>query len=94
MYDWLARSRELTTCDIFIWKWLKGASLLYKIKNMEELERKINEVMFSIPEEFLVKSIDAILGRLVKLVARAHIEIKINPHAICFPFFVKIMVNK
>ena len=51
-------------------------SCFLQFGNLEELEGRIREVMISIPQEFLAKSVDAIPGRLEKLVANkgAHIE--------------------
>lgn len=75
-YEWPARSPDLTPCDFFLWGWLKDQVYETKPKTLEELEERIQEVMSSIPQEFLVKSVDAIPGRLEKLVAKsgAHIE--------------------
>ena len=43
---------------------------------LEELDGRIHEVMTSIPQEFLVKSVDAVPGRLERLVENsgAYIE--------------------
>ena len=72
-HEWPARSPDLTPCDFFL-HLLQVYST--KPKNLEELEGRIREVMSSIPQEFLVKSVDAVHGRLEKLVANdgAHIE--------------------
>ena len=75
-HEWPVRSPDLTPCDFFLWGWLKEQVYSTKPKNLEELEGRIREVMSSIPQEFLVKSVDAVHGRLEKLVANdgAHIE--------------------
>ena len=66
----------LTPGDFFCWGWLKEQIYSTKPRNLEELEERICEVMSSIPQEFFVKSVDAVYGRLEKLVANdsAHIE--------------------
>ena len=50
-------------------------------RNLEELEGIIREVMRFTPQEFLVKSVDAVHDQLEKLVANdgAHIEFKKSP---------------
>ena len=75
-HEWPARSPNLTPCDFFLWGWLKEQVYCTKSMTLEELEGRIREVMSSIPQEFLVKSIDVVPGRLEKLVANAgaHIE--------------------
>ena len=75
-HEWPARSPDLTPCDFFLWGWLKEQVYSTKPTTLEELEGRIREVMTSIPQEFLVKSVDAVPGRLEKLVANAgsHIE--------------------
>lgn len=75
MYEWPAKCPDLTPSDFFLWGWLKGESLLCQTKTLEELER-IQEVMSSIQQEFLVKSVDVIPGEPEKLVAKfdAHME--------------------
>ena len=49
--------------------WLKVQVYSTKPRNLEELEGRMHEVMSSIPQEFLVKSFDAVHGRLEKQVA-------------------------
>ena len=73
--EWPARSPDLTPCDFFLWGWLKEQVYSTKPRNLEEFKGKTREVMTSIPQEFLVKSVDAVHGRLEKLVANdgAHI---------------------
>ena len=75
-YEWPARSPNLTLCDFFLWGWLKKQVYSTKRTTLDELEGRIREVMSSIPQEFLVKSVDAVLERLEQLVANAgaHIE--------------------
>jgi hypothetical protein len=59
---WPARSPDLTPCDFFLWGWAKEEVYRTKPKTLEELEGRIWEVMLSIPQEFLLKSVDAIPG--------------------------------
>ena len=75
-HKWSARSSDLTPCNFFLWGWLKKQVYSTKPRNLEELEGRICKVMTSIPQEFLVKSIDVFHGRLEKLVANdgAYIE--------------------
>ena len=75
-HEWTARSPDLTPCDFFLWGWLKEQVYSTKPRNLEELEERIREVITSIPQEFLVKSVDAVHSGLEKLVANdgAHIE--------------------
>lgn len=70
IYDWLARSSDLITCNIFLP--VKRADLLYQTKTLEELHGRIQEVMPSITQEFLINS----FARLEKLVWKYldHIE--------------------
>ena len=67
---------DLTLCGIFLWGWLKVQVYSTKPRNFKELKGKIREAMGSIPQGFLVKPVDAVQGRLEKLVANdgAHIE--------------------
>ena len=67
---------DLTHCDFFLWGWLKVQVYPTEPRNLPELEGRIREIMSSIPQEFLVKSVYAVHGRLEKLVANdfAHIE--------------------
>ena len=60
----------------FLGGWLKVLVYSTKPRNLEELEGRMREVMSSIPQGFLVKSLDAVHGRLEKVVANdgAHIE--------------------
>ena len=53
-HKWPARSPDLTPCNFF---------------SLGLVERRIREVMSFIPQVFLVKSVDAVHGRLEKLVA-------------------------
>ena len=75
-HEWPSRSPNLTPCDFFLWDWLKEQVYSIKRTTLEELEGRIREVMSSISQEFLVKSVDAVPGQLEKLVtnADAHIE--------------------
>ena len=75
-YEWPTRSPNLTPCDLFLWDWLKEQVYSTKRTILNELEGRIREVMSSIPQEFLVKSVDAVPERLEQLVANAggHIE--------------------
>ena len=75
-YEWPTRSPNLTLCDFFLWDWLKKQVYSTKRTTFDELEGRIREVMSSIPQEFLVKSVDAVPERLEQLVANAgaHIE--------------------
>lgn len=74
MYERPARSPELTLT--FSLGLVKETSLLYQIKALGELEGRIQELMSFIPEEFLVKLVNAISRRLEKLVVKssAHTE--------------------
>ena len=58
---------DLTQCDFYLWGWLKVQVSPTKPRNLQELEGRIREVMSSIPQEFLVKSVNAVHGRLEKL---------------------------
>ena len=49
--------------------WLKVQVYSTKPRNLEELEGRMREVMSSIPQEFLVKSVDAVQVRLEEVVA-------------------------
>lgn len=51
--------------------WLKFASLLWLTMIWEELQGRIQKIISSMPHDFLVKSDDAILGWLEKLVAKS-----------------------
>jgi hypothetical protein len=75
-HEWPARNPDLTPCDFFLWGWVKEEVYRTKPRTLEELEDRIREVIASIPPEFLLNSVDAIPGRLQKLVERvgAHIE--------------------
>ena len=68
--------RDITLCDFFLWGWLKEQIYSNKQTTLEEKEGQISEIMSSIPQEFLAKSVAAVLSRLEKLVANAgtHIE--------------------
>ena len=68
-HEWPAKIPDLTPCDFFLWGWLKEQVYSTKPRNLEELEGRICEVMTSIPQEFLVKSVSAVHGGLEKLVA-------------------------
>ena len=61
-HEWPARSPDLTSCDFFLWDWLKKQVNSTKPRNLEKLDGRIREVMSSIPPEFLVKSVDAVHG--------------------------------
>ena len=67
---------DVTPCDFFLWGWLKEQVYFIKPTTLEELEGQIREVISSIPQELLVKSVDAVPSRLKKLVTNAgnHIE--------------------
>lgn len=58
-------SQELTSSNFFLWGWLKEHAYYTKLKTLEEFEERIYEIMFSIPLEILVKSVDTIAGKLV-----------------------------
>ncbi|CAM1305628.1 Uncharacterised protein r2_g1547 [Pycnogonum litorale] len=75
-HEWPARSPDLTPCDFFLWGWLKEQVYSTKPTTLEELERRIREVISAIPQEFLGRSVDAIPKRLERLEANAgaHIE--------------------
>ena len=59
-----AKNSDLKPCDFFIWGRLKP-------KTLEELEGRIQTVIFSVPQEFLVKSVDAVPDGLEMLLANA-----------------------
>ena len=61
-HEWPARSPDLTPCDFFLWSWLKEQVYSTKPRNLEEPKGRIHEVMTSIPQEFLVKSVDTFHG--------------------------------
>ena len=70
-YEWPSRSPNLTSCDFFLWGWLKEQVYSTKRTTLDELEGRIREVMSSILQEFLVKSVDAVPERLEQQVANA-----------------------
>lgn len=85
---WVAsQESSLNTLWLFSLGLVKGASLLYQTNTLEEVEGRI-QIISSIPQKFLMKSVDAIPGRIEKLVEKsgAHIEFWIEPHAKRFPF--------
>ncbi len=57
-HEWPARSPDLTPCDFFPWGWSKEQVYYTKPTTLEELEGRIQEVISSIQQEFLVKSVD------------------------------------
>ena len=75
-YEWPARSPNLTPCDFFLWGWLKEQVYSTKRTTMDELEGRIREVISSIPQTFLVKSVDAVPERLEQLMANVGVHIE------------------
>ena len=51
---------DLTPCDLFLWGWLKEQVYSTRPTTLDELEVRIHDVMSSILQEFLVKSVDAV----------------------------------
>ena len=51
----------LKTLRLFLGGWLKVQVYSTKPRNLNELEGRLREVMSSIPQEFLVKSVDAVM---------------------------------
>lgn len=76
-HEWPARSPDLTPCDFFLWGYAKEEVYKSKPQTLDALENKIQEVITSIPIEFLQKSVDCIPVRLRKLVNNtgAYVEI-------------------
>ena len=58
------RSPDLTPCDFFLCSWLKEQVYSTKPRNLKKFEGRIREVITFIPQKFLVKSVDAVHGRL------------------------------
>ena len=54
---------DLTPCDFFLWAWLKEHLYSTKPLTLEGLEGRLREVMSAIPQEFFVKSVDAVTSR-------------------------------
>ena len=54
---------DITSCNFFLLRWLKEQVYTTKPTTLEEHEGRIRDVMSSIPQEFLVKSIDAVSCR-------------------------------
>ena len=75
-HEWSARNPDVTPCDFFLWGWLKEQVYSTKQTTLEDLDGQIREVMSSIPQEFMVKSVDAVSSQLEKLVANADTNIK------------------
>jgi hypothetical protein len=55
-------------CDFFLWDWAKEEVYSAKTRTMEQLEDWIQNVITSVPHDFLQKTVDSIPGRLRKLV--------------------------
>ena len=68
--------RDLIPCDFFLWGWMKEQVYSSKLTILEELEGCICEVMSSIPQEFLMKSVYVVPSRLEKLVANVGTHIR------------------
>ena len=68
-----ARTPYLTPCDFFFFRVGLRNKSTYQIN---DFDRKIPKIMFSISQEFLGKSVDAVPDRLEKLVMNpgAHSE--------------------
>ena len=75
-HEWPARSPDLTHCNFFLLGWLNEQVYSTKPRNLEKRKGRMHEVKTSILQKFLVKSDDAVHGRLKKVVANdgAHIE--------------------
>ena len=75
-HKWPARSPDLTPCDFFLWGWLKEQVYAASPKTLDELEERIREVLASVPQDFLQRSVASVPRRLEKLVSKAgaHIE--------------------
>ena len=84
VYEWLNAhfpekwmGRDMTPCVFYLCGWLKEQVYIIKPTTLVERDGRTREVMSSIPQEFLVKSVDAVPSRLEKLVVNAgtHIEL-------------------
>lgn len=54
--EWAPRSPCLNPCDYFLWSYIKNKLYSYdRIESLEELHRKIVEIIFGIPPEVLRK---------------------------------------
>lgn len=76
-HEWLANISDLTASSVFLWDWLMMNIYFTKATTLEWFEGWTQEVMSSIPQGFLVKSLHRISGRLEKLVANAVAYIKL-----------------
>ena len=67
---------ERRPCDFFLWGWLKEQVYAASPKTLDELEERIREVLASVPQDFLQRSVVSVPRRLEKLVSKAgaHIE--------------------
>ena len=75
-HKWPARSPDLTPYDFFLWGWLKEQVYAASPKTLDELEERIREVLASVPQDFLQRSVASVPRRPEKLVSKAgaHIE--------------------
>ena len=48
---WPARSPDLSTCDYFLWGYLKSRVFISKPKTIAELKQSIKEEIAAIPEQ-------------------------------------------
>ena len=67
-HEWPPRSLDLTQCDFYLWGYTKEKVYKKKPRILEDLERRIREVLNDNPNDVLQKVVNSISGRLRKLV--------------------------
>jgi len=55
---WPPRSPDLSSCDFFIWGYLKGRVYTHKLRNLNELKDAIRQEVLTIDQQLLARAMD------------------------------------
>jgi len=67
--EWPARSPDLSSCDVFLWGYLKGKVFKHRPRSLEDLKERIQQEIDSIPPEITWRVIKNFQERLQQYVA-------------------------
>jgi len=67
--EWTARSPDISSCDVFLWGYLKEKVFKHPPRSLEDLKERIQQEIDSIPPELTRRVMKSFRERLQQCVA-------------------------
>jgi len=67
-FPWPPRSPDLSSCNFFLWVYLKGRVYTHKPRNLNELKDAIRQEVLTIHQQLLARAMDDLKRRIKNLI--------------------------